>query len=143
MRDDRNGNADAFREIDALQVDVQQIAANGVMLPVDDHHRRILAAFNVQIEDGVVPGLAVQDLRNLPRADRHRHRVLVRAINHARDQALATRTPRFILAAGSTWLRRHRNIRFHCISSTGFSSPKRLFAAETPKLLSISARKNA
>src|SRR5207249_4265150 len=94
------------------------------------------AALNVQIEDSVVPGLAVQDLRNLPRADRHRHRVFVGAINDARDQALSPRTPRFILAARSAWLRSHRNIRFHCISSTGFQVRSDFFTIETLRTVS-------
>jgi hypothetical protein len=47
VREHGHGNADALGEIDALQVDVQQIAADWVVLPVDHHDRRILAALNV------------------------------------------------------------------------------------------------
>src|SRR5262249_6625617 len=119
MCEHRNGNADALGQIDALQVDVQQIAPDRAVLPVDDHHRCVLTASNVQTEDGVVSGFAMQDLRNMARVDRHGHWISVSAIYDARDHTLAPHTTRFILAAGGAWLRSDRNIRFHCISSTG------------------------
>ena len=54
---------------DALQVDVQQRALDGLVLPVDDHGLGAFAAVEGEIENRVVSGFRVQDARHL-RADR-------------------------------------------------------------------------
>ena len=45
----------------ALQVDVQQLALDRLILPVDDHRLGPLAAFQSQIKNRVVAALGVQD----------------------------------------------------------------------------------
>ena len=56
---EHDGHAD--RELlvhgDALQVDVQQMALDGLILPVHDHGLGAFAAFDREIENGVVAGL--------------------------------------------------------------------------------------
>ena len=86
---DRYGHGDALGEIDALQVHVQQVALDGVVLPVHHHHRRGLAARDAQIENRVVSRLAVQNLRNLAGAYRYRDGVLAGAVNDGGDHSLA------------------------------------------------------
>ena len=66
----RNGDADALGEVDALQVGVQQGALDGIDLLVDDHDGGGLAARDRQREDGVVAGGAADDLADLAGADR-------------------------------------------------------------------------
>ena len=58
----RHRNANSLGKIDPLEVHVQQVAFDGVVLPIHYHHRAALAALHIEIEDGVMAGLAVQDL---------------------------------------------------------------------------------
>ncbi len=73
---DRHFHPDLRVHGDALQVDVQQLAVHGVMLPVHDHD---LGLF-------------------LPR-----YRVLLGAVEHAGNTAAGAQPPRFILAARAVW----------------------------------------
>ena len=57
----RHLDANARGQVDALEIDVQQIFLDRIVLPIDDHHRRGLAARHRHIENRVVTGLAVQD----------------------------------------------------------------------------------
>ncbi len=59
-----NGHRNPHGDVhgDALEIDVQQLAFDGLVLPVDDHDLFGPGAFNVQVEDRVVAGLRVQDL---------------------------------------------------------------------------------
>ena len=55
-----------FPKIDPLQVDVQQVVLDWVILPIDNHHRDTIFFFrDIQIEDGIVTGFAVQDAGEL------------------------------------------------------------------------------
>ncbi len=58
----QDGHADPQHLVhgDALQINVQQRALDGLVLPVDDHHLGGLAV-EAEIENRVVPGLRVQD----------------------------------------------------------------------------------
>ena len=60
---------------DALQVDVQQLALDRLILPVHDHGLGAFAAFDREIENGVVAGLRMQDARDLAGIERDRQRV--------------------------------------------------------------------
>jgi hypothetical protein len=65
--DHANWNADLHRliESDALEVDVQQAVADGLVLPVDDHDLGNAFAGNVHVKQRVVARLGVQDPQNL------------------------------------------------------------------------------
>jgi hypothetical protein len=60
-------DADPLGEIDALEIGVQQRAADRIHLLVDHHHRRGFAAGDRQVENGVVAGRAAGDLEDLAR----------------------------------------------------------------------------
>src|SRR6202041_364858 len=61
-----DGHFDANRliERDALEVDMDELALDRLVLPVDDHHLRG-GAGEGEIEDGVMAGFRVQDFLNL------------------------------------------------------------------------------
>jgi hypothetical protein len=62
---DRNAGLHGLVHGDALEVDVQQRIADGLILPVDDHDLGQALACDVDVEDRVVAGLGVQDAQDL------------------------------------------------------------------------------
>ncbi len=72
LEHDRHADRELLVHGDALQVDVQQMALDGLILPVHDHGLGALAAFDREIENGVVSGLGMQNARDLARIERHR-----------------------------------------------------------------------
>src|SRR5262249_11373262 len=101
LADRHNGNrdADALLEVDALQVGVNQIAANRIALLVHHHDGSTLAALDSQVENRVVAGLAVQDLDQLLGADPDGDRILVGAVNHGGNESADAQAAGFVLAA--------------------------------------------
>ena len=69
------------------------------MLPVDDHGR-CAAAIKRDVENGIVPGLTVEDLVDLLGIDRNRNGVLERPVNNGGDQTAPTQPAGLILASG-------------------------------------------
>ncbi len=65
--DEADGDADFHRlvESNALEIDVQQGVADGLILPVHDHGLGQTLAGDVHVKDGVVAGLGVQDAQDL------------------------------------------------------------------------------
>jgi hypothetical protein len=61
--DEGNGDGDTHHLVhgDALHVDVEELALDGLVLPVNDHGLAALAAGDLEIEDGVVAGFGVED----------------------------------------------------------------------------------
>ena len=90
---------------DALQIDVQQTALDGLILPVHDHGLGALATFDGEIENGVVPGRGMQNTRDLARIERDRQRLLARAIEDGGDLAALAHAAGDILVARSSRLR--------------------------------------
>ena len=84
-------------ESDALQVDVQQIALDGLILPVDDHRLGRLAASQCEIKNRVVAGLGVQDARHMPRIHADRQRIFARSIHHGRSLSATAHGARIVL----------------------------------------------
>ena len=74
---------------DALEVDVQQVALDGLVLPVDDHGLAGGAAFDGEIEDGVVAGVGVKDAGDDLGVDRDGDRGPARAVKNGGDEAFA------------------------------------------------------
>ena len=54
---DRHRDAHGLIHRDALEVDVEELALDGLVLPIDDHGLHNRRALDVQIEDGVVAGV--------------------------------------------------------------------------------------
>ncbi len=52
---------------DALQVNVEQVAFDGLILPIHDHGLGALAAVEGKIENGVMAALGVQNPKHMPR----------------------------------------------------------------------------
>ena len=113
LEHDRHTDLQLLVHSDALQVDVQQMALDGLILPVHDHGLGALAAFEVQIENGVVAGLGMQNARHLAWIESHRKRLLARAIDDAGDLAALTHPAGHVLVARSPRLR-FQNIAFSC-----------------------------
>ena len=82
---------------DALQVDVQQVALDRLILPVDDHGLHPRAALHVHVEDGVVAGLRVQDAQYLLGVELDGDRGLLGPVDHAGNLAGHAHAPRRIL----------------------------------------------
>ena len=94
---DRHRHAHHLVHRNPLQVDVQQLALDRLMLPVDDHRLGNGRAFDVQVEDGVVTGVGVQNLGDDPGVDRYRDRILSGAINNGGNLAGDANAARRIL----------------------------------------------
>ena len=94
---DRHAHLEHLVERDALQVDVQQIALDGLILPVDDHRLGRLPASQSEIKNRVVAGLGVQDARHMPRIHADRERFLARSIHHGRNLSATAHGARVVL----------------------------------------------
>ena len=57
---DRHADLQHLIHGDALQIDMQQVALDGLVLPVHDHRLGLLA-IQRDVEDGVMPGLGMQN----------------------------------------------------------------------------------
>ena len=98
LEHDRHTDLELLVHSDALEVDVQQMALDGLVLPVHDHGLGALAAFEVEVENSVVASLGVQNARHLAGIESHRQRFLARAIDDAGNfAALRTRRATFLL----------------------------------------------
>src|SRR5581483_6635158 len=89
--DELHGNGDAHLLVhrDALEVNVQQVALDGLVLPVDDHRLAGGAALDREIEDGVVAGIGVEDAGDDFGIDRNGDRGLARTVDDGGDEAFA------------------------------------------------------
>ena len=83
---------------DTLQVNVQQLALERLILPVDDHHSGFFAA-QLNFKDGVVAGRRVQNPGDLLGINTHRQRGLLCAINHSRNAATGAQAARLVFSA--------------------------------------------
>ena len=83
---------------DALEIDVEERALDGFELPVDDHGLCV-GTVHVDVEDGVVTGLGVEDALHLLGIDTDGHRVKSRAIKHGGDESATANPPGSILVA--------------------------------------------
>ena len=94
----RDANVARLGQIDPQQIDVQQVVLDGIVLPIDHHHRGALPTRDVNVEDRVHARGRKQNLVHFLRVDSHGNRVLARAVHHCRDHLLDPLPPGFVLA---------------------------------------------
>src|SRR5215467_14042234 len=111
---DRDGDADTLSQIDTFEVGVQQSSLDGVHLLVHHHYRGGLAALDRQIENGVIPRVAMHDLDDFAGVDRNADGVLESAINNRWDFPVPPSPARFVLAARGAHLSDDTNIFSQC-----------------------------
>ncbi len=68
---------------------MQQVALDGLVLPVDDHGLAGTGALDREIEDGVVAGLGVENAGDDLGIDRNGDGGLARAVDDGGDEAFA------------------------------------------------------
>jgi len=103
----------ALRKVDALQIGVQHVALYWIELPIYDHHRRVLDALNIEIEDGVVARLAFQDLHQVLGIHGYRHGLAAGPVNNRWHGAFNAQTARFVFAPRAARFGDHSNIFSH------------------------------
>src|SRR5579862_7412160 len=96
---------------------MQQGSLERIDLLVHHHDRRVLAALDLQVENGVVARRAVDDLQNVTGIDRNADGLLMCPVQDGRDLSFAARAARLILTAGRTHVRGHDYIRLHYLHS--------------------------
>jgi hypothetical protein len=106
---DRHIHAQHLVHGDTLQIDVEETAFDGLVLPVDDHGLGTLATIKAKVENRVVTGLGVENPRHMPRIDADRERILARTVHYRGDFAIAAHAARVILGA------RLPSLRFQCV----------------------------
>ena len=79
---DRHRHPNRLVHCNPLQVDVQQRALDRLMLPVDNHRLHRRRTRHIQIEDGVVAGVGVQNPGDDARVHGHRDRLLPGTVDH-------------------------------------------------------------
>ena len=106
-------------EIDALKIDMQQAAMDGVHLAVDEHHGRGIRALDGEVEDGVETRLAVDDLADGAGIDGDADGIFKSSVNHRRNLSGDAHTARFILAARGANLGGYGDVSSHYILLAG------------------------
>src|SRR4051794_5379161 len=95
---DRYHHAHLFVHGNALQVNVENAAADRLILPVHDHRFGLLTA-HLEIKNRVVATGGGEYPRNHFGIKAYRHGIFLGAVNHCRHAAAHAQTPRFIFAA--------------------------------------------
>ena len=87
------------------QIDVQQIALDGIVLLIGHDDGSLLDALDIHIEDGVVAGFAAENPGHVPGVDADGDRIFEGSVNHGRDPTRHSGAPRFIFTARGARLR--------------------------------------
>ena len=105
----RNFNAQLLGQIDALQVDMQQLVADRIDQPVLQNGAGGFPARNREIQDAVVTGLGVQHGQQRLGIERDRKGVLLFAVEHRGHTAAGPQTAGDILGSGDPRFGGHCN----------------------------------
>jgi hypothetical protein len=117
----RHGHFDLLAAHEPAQVCVDEAAAQGIDLAVEEHHLGRADAVDVEREDAVVARLGAQDRGQLAQGGCRRDRLAAAAVDGERDVTARAQTPRVVLAAARPLLALHRDLLSLC---HGHSSQK-------------------
>jgi hypothetical protein len=84
---------------------VQQLALDGLVLPVDDHGLAALAAAQGEVKNRIVAGLRVQNPLHMSRIYGDGKRFLARSIHYGRNLSFLAHAAGKVLGAGLSRLR--------------------------------------
>ena len=107
-------NGDLLGEIDTLEVHVQNVALNGMSLPVEDDHRSNLT-LHVEVENRVKAAGAGKDLRDFLGAQGQSYGVAAGAIKNTGALVLDAQAASGIFATGFTGFGYEGNVFAHKI----------------------------
>jgi hypothetical protein len=96
-----------------LEIDVQQMALDRLVLPIDDHGLGVLTAIQREIKNGVVAAFRAQNAQHVPRIYAHCQCVLASAIHDGGNLAFTPHPACLILGASFPRIR-FQNVLFQC-----------------------------
>ena len=97
---DRNIHLEDLLQVDAEQIDVHQIAFNGMVQPIHHHHRLRGGIAHGHVKDGVVAGIGTEDLVDLLRTDGDGDGIFSGAVNDRGHHTADPQTAGFVLTPG-------------------------------------------